>query len=431
MTILDKSIVVLVMALLLGIYSVTQHPLVLFLLSSYILVLSFMDYRSVHKSNLVHMSWILLCLAFSVAATHFFHLMLAVMILPLSMVVHFSLIGKVKSFVFVRMLDTVLFVAGIASTYTERYELAGYFFVAAILIRHTQFPFHFWIKDTTEAKEYYPSFLLFLLAQSGFLLYSKSYLHNAFSGYVTQVVPVLTLLTGVLTAIGALREKDNLTRHLLLIVSQTCLPLAAFYSHNSASATGGVLFALLIGAGGAVSALLAFHIYLQKGITRLDRYYSLYRSNKNMAAIYFVASLSIVGLPFTLGYIAEDILFHGLIENSPVLAGVYILMTAVNGFTLFQAFNHLFLGHTQYKSSPLFLKRKNKLCISIAMLFVLLGGVFSGPFAREVEQKLLHMEKEYSQLNRSERFGSRNIALRGGADKSHLPKSLPVEKNPI
>jgi len=49
-------------------------------------------------------------------------------------------------------------------------------------------------------------------------------------------------------------------------------------------------------------------------------------------------------LPGTLGYCAEDLLFHGALQAQPVIGLALILSTALNAIHLFRLFSRLFLG---------------------------------------------------------------------------------------
>lgn len=363
------------------------------ILFCYVMAYSFIRYKSVDDINIVHISWMSLCISLCFHFNDLLPQVFFTMLVPFTLFLNIAELKKLKSFFYIRVLETLLFIISIFFIKTNDFSTASIILILAILIRQVQIPFHFWAKDVVYIRKYFPSFLFFILSQSGFLLYAKTFIHTDHSLLATYLIPGITLFTGLLTAISALKEKDILTKHLLLIISQSCLPMAAFYTHNSTSATGGVLFALLLIVAGLICASISFHLYIQRGITTLDRNYSLYRTNKNLSLIYLVSAGSIVGLPFTLGYISEDILFHGLVESFPALAGIYILMTAVNGFTVFKIYNHLFLGHSQYKSSPLYFSKFNKFCISLGMTFIFLGGFLSGHFAQEIESKIIKIEQ--------------------------------------
>jgi NADH:ubiquinone oxidoreductase subunit 2 (subunit N) len=382
--------------LILGFLSVFEQIslFIILVLFCYTMAYSFIRYQSIDDFNIVHISWMSVCVSLCFLFDSFVPQVFFTMLVPFTLFLNILEFKKLKSFFYIRILETLLFISALILVTLNEIQIASVILVISILIRQVQVPFHFWAKDTVFLRKYYPSFLFFILVQSGFLLYAKSFIHTHNSVLTTFLIPALTLFTGLLMAIGALREKDLLVKHLLLLISQSCLPMAAFYTHNSTSATGGVLFALLLFVAGLICSLIAFHIYIQRGIIKLDRYYSLYRSNKNLSLIYLVSAGSIVGLPFTLGYISEDILFHGLVESFPLLAGVYILMTAINGFTVFRTYNHLFLGHTQYKSAPMYFTSFNKLCISLGMIFIFLGGFLSGFLAQNIETKILKLEQQ-------------------------------------
>ncbi|NBP25995.1 MAG: hypothetical protein EBU81_15915, partial [Proteobacteria bacterium] len=57
-----------------------------------------------------------------------------------------------------------------------------------------------------------------------------------------------------------------------------------------------------------------------------------------------ICSLALIGLPGTLGYCAEDLLFHGALSIHPFLGVVLPLATAFNAINLFRLYSLLFLG---------------------------------------------------------------------------------------
>lgn len=394
---IDKSIwgAVISTTLFLAYFSIQTYTLNLniFILFIYLLGISFVGYKSCDKTNIYHMSWISTCLSASLYFRDFPLQTAWVALASVSLVIHCFVTGKMRIFKWVQVFSLFLFGLAIWLYNIGDVQASTIVVINALLIRQVQFPFHLWIKEIKNNTNLFPSLLFFIISQTGFVLYAESFLHSFDTGIFSFIIPVLTLATGLLLAVYGLLEKNILTRHLLIIISQSCLPLAAYQSFSSTSATGGILFSLLLAMSGSVFGFLAYHIVVQKKIDTLDEFHSLYRKNKQLASIYFIIGLSIVGLPFTMGYIAEDILFHGLVETSPFLAALYILMTAVNGYTVFHTFNSLFFGHTTKVWSPLYQSRFNKFFVFTTLILVVGGGVASGPLAKGIEKRIVKDRK--------------------------------------
>jgi NADH:ubiquinone oxidoreductase subunit 4 (subunit M) len=323
--------------------------------------------------------------------------LIVVAILPVTLMYSSFFKEKMNVFFSAQLVSVIGFIVSAFGIASGNESLAVIAFFIALPLRQVQFPFHSWIKDIESQKDLYPSFLYMILTQSGFVIYSQHLFGNESSAFITLFIPLITLVTGLLSSVAALRSSNILTRHLLLVLSQSCLPLAAYHSYNHTSATGGIMFSLLLCISGGMFGLIAFHIYKQKGIIDLSKYYSLHRCDKSLGFTYLISGLSIVGLPFTMGYIAEDILFHGLIQSNPALATIYIFMTAINGFTVYKTFSHLFFGHTQEKWIPMYFQGLNRKLMKFSIIIIVLGGLFSGTLASKIETRLVGQDYVFSQ----------------------------------
>ena len=360
----------------------------IFLGSIFFINISLVNLNSISYENRGHISWMTLMITFSELSHTFSMKVLFLGLVPFSLIFRFIREREFKTFQVIFLSDLMCFFATSCLFYFGLLDVGFNFLLLSVVIRTFQFPFNYWIKKSGYVTDIYPSLLYLLTGQTGLLLFSKVTVLTHVNENLILFVTCLTLFTGLLTSIGAMRNSDFLLKHFLLIVSQSCLPLAAFYSKDTTTATGGVLFGLTIGLGGTISGIILYQVFLQKNIRLLDKYYSLYRSNKNMALFYLISAMSFVGMPFTIGYISEDILFHGLVTNHPIFASVYILMTALNAFTIFKIFNSLFFGHSMIKTTEIYFSKLNKIIIGSAISFIVLAGFFAGPLAKFVEENI-------------------------------------------
>lgn len=360
----------------------------LFLVFIYLLATSFVNYNSSKINNIVHISWISICAGIAIFSNTYIIEVIFIAIAPFSLILDMFKAKKMKLFRWIQLLDILVFMVAILLYKAGHVQSSVLLTITAVLIRQAQFPFHIWIHEIKNNRELFPSVAFLCLSQTGFIIYASTMLHNVHNAILHQFVPGLTLATGLILAIYALKEKDSLTKHLLIIMSQSCLPLAAYHSFSTTSAIGGLLFAMVVALSGTVFCLFSYHFYMQKNIHTIDRYYSLYRRNKNLAAIYFVTGFSVVGLPLTVGYIAEDILFHGIIQTATYIALLYIIMSAINGYTVFYLFNRLFFGHTQKDWKLFYQTKMNKFFIGIATILITFGVIFIGKFSSSIEKRL-------------------------------------------
>ena len=359
-----------------------------FILFLYLLMTSFMNYKNIDKENIIHVSWISVCISTAIYLNNFALAMLLIGLVPISLILSCHKKSMMSFYKGIKLSNTLLFILSAILYFVGQLESSLIIAIIAVQIRQSQFPFHIWIREIKQNKVLFPSILFFAVTQSGFIAYSRPNLYMLHHSFLLNTLPVVTLLTGLVLAVYALNEKESLTKHLLIITSQACLPMAAYHSFSTTSATGGILFSMVIALGGLIFGMLGFHFFLQKNISTLNQYYSLYRNNKSLAGIYFVSGFSIVGLPLTLGYFAEDILFHGLVETSPLLTPLYVIMTAVNGFNIFLLVNKIFFGHNLEKWTELYHTKTNKFMIGLGLICITFGGVAIAPLCHTLETKL-------------------------------------------
>jgi NADH-quinone oxidoreductase subunit M len=72
-----------------------------------------------------------------------------------------------------------------------------------------------------------------------------------------------------------------------------------------------------------------------------------------LAVFFSLCAFALVGLPGTLGFVAEDLLFHGSLESHPLLGIGLPVATALNAITALRLFTTLFLGRRGVHTPPI------------------------------------------------------------------------------
>ena len=65
------------------------------------------------------------------------------------------------------------------------------------------------------------------------------------------------------------------------------------------------------------------------------------------AALFFAASISMVGFPISFTFIGEDLIFHYLVPHSGLMAAIVCINYVTNGITLVRTFGSVFLGRAE------------------------------------------------------------------------------------
>ncbi|MGB8329719.1 MAG: hypothetical protein WCE62_06295, partial [Polyangiales bacterium] len=91
----------------------------------------------------------------------------------------------------------------------------------------------------------------------------------------------------------------------------------------------------------------------------------------------------------TLGFVAEDLLVQGAVEEFPLLAFALILATALNGVSVIRAFFTLFSGSAKHIGES-DLTRRETGALTVLMATLLLAGLFPGGTVRRLERVTKH-----------------------------------------
>jgi NADH-quinone oxidoreductase subunit M len=92
-----------------------------------------------------------------------------------------------------------------------------------------------------------------------------------------------------------------------------------------------------------------------------------------------------VGLPLTLGFVAEDLLVQGSVQEFPALGFALIVATALNGVSVMRAFFTLFSGSSKHIGECDLTPRESGV-ITLVMALLLLTGLFPGFTVRGLQR---------------------------------------------
>jgi NADH-quinone oxidoreductase subunit M len=95
-----------------------------------------------------------------------------------------------------------------------------------------------------------------------------------------------------------------------------------------------------------------------------------------LAVFFAVSALALIGLPGTLGFAAEDLLFHGSLESHPLLGVGFPLATALNAITALRLLATLFRGrcgiHVPWIPDAL---PRERWALTVPVVLLVAGGI--------------------------------------------------------
>jgi NADH-quinone oxidoreductase subunit M len=183
---------------------------------------------------------------------------------------------------------------------------------------------------------------------------------------------------GAVTAVfaAALGAAQDSPRRALawLFMSESGLVAFGLETHADVARAGawaswltlGVAFAGFVAAAAAVEA--------RRGPRLLSRSAGSFSRTPRLAAAFGVLGLACVGLPGTFGYVAEDLLVQGAVEDFPILALVLVVATALNATTVMRMF-FAFFGGARAPAGEADLTRRESFALGLSLLIVIGAGV--------------------------------------------------------
>ncbi|HBY62200.1 MAG TPA: hypothetical protein DEH78_20460 [Solibacterales bacterium] len=249
--------------------------------------------------------------------------------------------------------------------------------VLAALVRKGLFPFHTWVVAAFQNGPLLTAGLVANAHLGAFVIARVAIpLLPDYSRDALTLVSNLALISGLYAAFAGLGERRPRRSLALLMISQSSFILSGLESRN-AEGIAGALTSWMVVAAATMGLLIVFRA-LEKRCAGLGdtEFAGLAATAPRLAVFFAICGLALVGLPGTLGFAAEDLLFHGALAGHPLLGVALPLATALNAINVYRLFSSLFLGQRATRV-PVFpdALRGERLVLTALVLFLILAGV--------------------------------------------------------
>ncbi|MBV6499468.1 MAG: NAD(P)H-quinone oxidoreductase subunit 2, chloroplastic [Prosthecobacter sp.] len=260
-------------------------------------------------------------------------------------------------------------------------HLAMWLIVLAVALRKGLFPLHSWVVTSFEHGPLLPTALLFN-GHLGALLIARSEAVTLphFAHQVLDMLSIAALITALIASLRSFAEKKPRRLLAFVCISQASFILAGLATANAEGITGALVHWLVVTA--ASSGLIAIVRILEvrvMDVTNPESDLGLAVKAPRLATFFLICGLALIGLPGTLGYCAEDLLFHGALASHPFLGVALLVATAFNAINLIRLYSLLFLGvlPKHVIDIPDALPRE-RWPLTACVVFLVLGGILPG-----------------------------------------------------
>jgi len=220
-----------------------------------------------------------------------------------------------------------------------------------MLAKSAQLPFQVWLPAASVAPSPVTALLhAAVLVKIGVYAFARIFCQTfQVPGLWPDIVPVLAIITALVSAACALRENDIKRILAYSTVSQIAYIFMGLSLNTAIGIAGGLLYILVHGVGKAglfLCAGVVEHETNEKDIRKLG---GMSKTMPVTSAAFLLCAFSIMGLPPFGGFWAKLLIILGLIESGKyIIAALAILTAIITMMYLLRLFNRVFMGEATH-----------------------------------------------------------------------------------
>jgi len=248
----------------------------------------------------------------------------------------------------------------------------------AVALRKGLFPFHGWFAGSFESAPLLWLMLLFNGHLGGLLVLRRGVADFGWPRWWMDLACGLVIVSSVVCSLRSLVEANPRRLLAYLFVGQSGLVVGGMLVANAEGLAGALMHWLVVVI--AASGLTAILRLLETRVSGEDwwrRRQGLGVGAPRLATLFLLFALTLAGLPGTLGYCSQELLFNAATERSFYLGLTLALTSALNAIGVFRIFSTLFLGVPAKNALriPDLLPRE-RWPLAVCIVILLLGGFF-------------------------------------------------------
>jgi NADH-quinone oxidoreductase subunit M len=249
--------------------------------------------------------------------------------------------------------------------------------IAGVMIRSGAAPLHCWMTDLFENVTFGTA-LLYVTPMAGAYAAVRLVLPVA-PDWALQSIALLSLATAIYAAGMALVQRESRRFFCYLFLSNSSLVLVGLEVATPISLTGGLCVWLSVGLSLAGFGLTLRALEARTGRLSLADYHGLYEHMPSLAVFFLLTGLASIGFPGTVGFVGAELLVEGAVSVNPFVGMLVVLVGALNGIAVLQAYFRLFTGTRHTASVSLRSRWPEKVAVLVLTALILGGGLIPQP----------------------------------------------------
>jgi len=291
--------------------------------------------------------------------------------------------GEARVFAAYQVPSALLVVTGAALTGAGMQVPGALAAAAGIAIRQGLLPVQSWFPRFAERS---PMGVVVAFACPQLALYGHAHLVAAgLTPPWAHGLAVLGAATAVLAAALGTVQSEGRRALAFLMLSQSGLIAFALESESAVAHAGVLLLWLVVGISTAGLAMTMAALEARRGELGLAIPAGSFARTPRMAVAFLLLGFASVGLPATLGFVAEDLILQGSMGDLPQLALALIVATALNGVTVMRSFFQLFHGAREGQGE-VDLTPRESVALTVGLAVLLVTGAVPGYLVRAVAE---------------------------------------------
>lgn len=260
--------------------------------------------------------------------------------------------------------------------------------MVAALLRKGVFPFHSWLPALFERGPLGLVILLFnghvgayLVARVAIPLFVSPARESA------TLVTALALISCLYAALLAVAQRQPRRALAFVAMSQASFVLIGLVTLEDEGVAGALVMWLSLGFASTAAVMTYRLLEVRVGQRSLATFHGYAVRTPRLAASFVLFGLAMAGLPGTLGFVAEDLLIHGVLDAHPAIGVLLVVAAGLNAINVVRMYAKLFLGRDgRFVPAVPDLGRREAWVLGLAVLALVANGLLPGPLVRLREQ---------------------------------------------